>query len=740
MPREHPIQNRFLRIVLLVAGVPAILIAFVAFTDTPQSKPRAGDSSVQPTVAAGDGVRKISGDGTSLHFQTSHRTRSNDAPLSPPLPLFLSAVNYDTGAAGARSVAVADLNHDGHPDVVVANVNGLGVLLGNGGGTLRAVVTYDSGGNFATDVKIADLNRDGRPDIVVANECGDARCTYSTVGVLLGNGDGTFQPVVIYDPAGFTTYSIAVADVNGDGHLDLLVSNCGTTGCSTLIRGTVAILLGNGDGTFQPAVAYDSGGYESLSVTVADINGDGKPDLVVANLCAQFNDIGFGEGAVAVLLGNGDGTFQSALTFDPLANDSEFAVARDVNGDGRPDLLVSNCMPSDRAVCGIQPGVISVLLGNGDGTFQPAKTYQTAGDFADRLSVADLNGDRKLDLAVATGEGVEVWLGNGDGTFHAQKSYISEGSRAVVVADMNRNGNPDLVSTVSSGVAVLLHVGNQATTTTLTSAPNPSVYGQVTFAAAVHSGSGTPTGTVVLFNKLSSVGSATLVNGSTTLPGDGAGAGSDSMTAEYQGSVQYKPSLSPVLTQAVTKAATTSAVKPSANPWVVGKYIIYSVTVTGQYGGPVTGSVICLDNGSALQTVKGHPWEFHKKYTTIGTHSIACTYFGDANNVGSTAPTLTEQILYPTTTVLTTSGSPSHVGQPVTFTASVSSPFGAISDGELVAFTYGVKNLGTAPLSHGSAALTTSSLPKGTYTVKGTYHGDMAFHTSVGKVSQEVDP
>jgi len=370
------------------------------------------------------------------------------------------------------------------------------------------------------------------------------------------------------------------------------------------------------------------------------------------------------------------------------------------------------------------------------------------GDFANRLSVADLNGDRKLDLAVPNGAGVELWLGNGDGTFHVQQNYISEGSQAVVVADMNRNGNPDLVSAVfcttqscsGVGVAVFLHVGNKATATTLTSTPNPSVYGQVTFTAAVSSGSGTPTGTVVLFNGLSSVGSATLVNGSTTLLGEGAGAGKDSMTTEYLGSVTHKPSLSPVLTQVVRKATTKSIVKSSANPGLVGKNIVYTVTVTGQYSGPVTGSVICLDNGSALQTVNGHPWEFHTKYTNIGTHSIACTYFGDANNVSSNAPTLTEQILYPTTTVLTTSGSPSHVGQPVTFTATVSSPFGTIPDGELVAFTYGPKNLGAAPLAHGSAALTTSSLPEGILTVKGTYQGDTTFKTSFGKVSQEIDP
>ena len=123
----------------------------------------------------------------------------------------------------------------------------------------------------------------------------------------------------------------------------------------------------------------------------------------------------------------------------------------------------------------------------------------------------------------------------------------------------------------------------------------------------------------------------------------------------------------------------------------------------------MSGAVTCLDNGSPLKTAKKNPLEFQAKYTTPGTHTIACTFAGDSDHVGSGA-TITESIFYPTKTTLVTSGSPSHVDQPVTFTATVSSAFGTVPDGEIVTFTSSDKPLGTAPTSGGVASLTTAAL------------------------------
>jgi hypothetical protein len=149
---------------------------------------------------------------------------------------------------------------------------------------------------------------------------------------------------------------------------------------------------------FAPAVAYDSEGFEAFSVAVADVNGDGKPDLVVANFCASYNNGCIGPSPLGVLLGNGDGTFQTAVTYSSGAYRAESVVVADVNGDGKPDIVVTNlCMNED---CSNGNGSVSVLLGNGDGTFQTAATYSSGGYNATSVSVADVNGDGKPDLLV----------------------------------------------------------------------------------------------------------------------------------------------------------------------------------------------------------------------------------------------------------------------------------------------------------------------------------------------------
>ncbi len=274
---------------------------------------------------------------------------------------FKTAARYSLGASGATSVAVADVNGDGKLDLVVATgsstAGSVGVLLGVGDGTFGAEATYSSGGLSPLALAVADLNGDGKPDVVVSNQWADDTDTNSNVSVLLNDGTGKFPTAMSNLTGGFYPDSIAIADVNRDGKPDLVVANSSVGSDGGL--GNVGVLLGNGDGTFKAVMAYNSGGYGAAAVAVADVSGDGKLDVVVANCSGSSSDCSGSAGNVGVLVGNGDGTFLAAVTYTSGSN-YPFAVAvADVNGDGRPDIVAANCSSAN---CGQGAGYAGVLI------------------------------------------------------------------------------------------------------------------------------------------------------------------------------------------------------------------------------------------------------------------------------------------------------------------------------------------------------------------------------------------
>ena len=332
---------------------------------------------------------------------TGNAVKSNVVYLpvaSPVSSLKFAELDYPADDSPLE-VAQGDVNNDGKLDLIVSNYSAatLGVFLGNGDGTFQAQVSYPvSIEPFG--LAVGDFNGDGYLDVILGHDYSS-----QSLDLLLNNGDGTFQAVQSVNVGLNYPLHPSVADMNRDGRLDIIASDWAGN--------SLAILLGNGDGTFQaPQITTDLPA-NSWNVAISDFNEDGVLDVAAGANGAQ---------SVSIFLGIGDGTL-SAPENVPASSYALFIRAADMNGDGHSDLVV-----------GSQNGVTTILLGNGDGTFQSPLSTTQQSDYAE--DVGDFNGDGHLDIVAAGEANTLLYLGNGDGTVQEAQSFANNGFSYGVVA------------------------------------------------------------------------------------------------------------------------------------------------------------------------------------------------------------------------------------------------------------------------------------------------------------------
>jgi hypothetical protein len=683
-----------------------------------------------------------------LYFGNADGTFTKQSPIN---------LNGQTPAA----IAAGDLNGDGYPDLVISIGSGLEVILNNGSGGFGSPFFYnlsytDWTGIFAPQdpsvIAIADINHDGHQDVVFGFQNFDPQGTSNNnpiitgsydgyIGVALGNGDGTLRfsgapPFVsIYGTQSAIPDGIALADLTGNGNLDMITTGGGYAMC---------VLAGNGDGTFQNAVPSGSAGATCFNtqstladnVVVADFNGDGKPDLAASS--ARGN-------TVAVMLGNGDRTFQTSLEYT-VGSDNQGLVTADLNGDGIPDLATADNGSN----------TVTVLLGNGDGTFQTGLPFP-AGNEPFSIHAGDLIGSGIPSLAVVDESGNKVSILAGSVTTNASASAtgISPVGPATSsdLVEASYDGD-DYYSGSTSGTTSL---SDLPVTTTLGLQSNMStvaVGGEVTLTATLSPDRAqdysTDGETVTFYKNGASFATGTLLGGVASIGPHLVIAGTDTITATYGGDAKFVTSSSSAVQIIVNQESTSLGLQVCAlegsvicpvrtSSYGTGIQVTATLSPYNVSGGPTSDNelITFYNNGTSIGTaaLQDGVANLILDEPVAGSYSFTASYGGDTNliasSTGSSSPLTVQQV----TSGMSLSFLPNSTvpyGTQVTLTAQFlpNQAFADTVSGETVTFYNNGASVGTATFEGLTAILRLNDLAVGSYNFAVVYPGDQNFTSS----------
>ena len=469
--------------------------------------------AIPPVASLGEVVMKVIGVTVSLILLLSSLPLAHGSPRAK----FSLPVDYASNGINSNWLVAKDINGDGKVDLVIGNDTSVSVMLGKGDGTFEEPAVY-AGGVSSQSLFVVDMNGDGALDIVA----GDG----NNVRVFLGNGNGTFQAAIT---TSVTFDALGVGDVNGDGKQDVVL----TTGAG------LVTLFGNGDGSFKTPVKGNSFGSGILAV--GDLNGDHKADVALVTFGGLISQKERNKATIGVMFGNGDGTFQAPVNYQ-----DEGFFPNQLTIDTSGDVFVVNQLSGANPV----RGGIDELVNDGLGNFYNSFGVSAAGEYAYAAAIGDLNGDGYTDVVFVIQGEISIDLALGLDTQHG----VGYPPKDVAIADLNGDGQNDIITVspclsftdCSSGKASVFINEKVDSHTIVSSSSNPSTVGQaVTFTATISSIRGAvPNGvTVSFYDKSKLLGTGITSGGAAEFSTSLLAAGAHTIKAEFPGCIFVKPSL-----------------------------------------------------------------------------------------------------------------------------------------------------------------------------------------------------